>query len=83
MFLYFAELFREYRTPIYPIAVLSFDEPKRLEPNQFNISLPGLDILNFQFQAIQLNQLHWRDFLQYYNDRFYRTCYAIFGLNPY
>jgi hypothetical protein len=68
MFLYFAELFREYRTPIYLIAVLSFDEPKRLEPNQFNISLPGLDILNFQSQAIQLNQLHWRDFLQYYND---------------
>jgi hypothetical protein len=67
MFLYFAELFREYRTPIYPIAVLSFDEPKRLEPNQFNISLPRLDILNFKFQAIQLNQLHWREFLQYQN----------------
>jgi hypothetical protein len=67
MFLYFAELFREYRTPIYPIAVLSFDEPKRLEPNQFSISLPGLDILNFKFQAIQLNQLDWRDFLQHQN----------------
>jgi hypothetical protein len=67
MFLYFAELFREYRTPIYPIAVLSFDEPKRLEPNQFSVSLPELDILNFKFQAIQLNQLHWRDFLQYQN----------------
>ncbi len=65
--MYFAELFREYCTPIYTIAVLSFGELKHLEPHQFNISLPGLDILNFQFQAIQLNQLHWRDFLQYQN----------------
>jgi hypothetical protein len=64
MFFYFAERHREYRVPIYPIAVFSFDEPKRDEPNQYSISLPELDVLTFNFQAIQLNRLNWRDFLQ-------------------
>jgi hypothetical protein len=67
MFFYFAELHREYRLPIYPIAVFSFDEPKRSEPNQYRIALPELDVLTFNFQSIQLNRLNWRDFLQYPN----------------
>jgi hypothetical protein len=64
MFLYFAELYREYRLPIYPIAIFSFDRPQRTEPNQLQVILPGLDVLTFNFQSIQLNQLDWRDFLQ-------------------
>jgi hypothetical protein len=67
MFFYFAELHRKYRLPIYPIAVFTFDEPQRPEPHQYSISLPHLDVLTFNFQPIQLNQLNWRDFLQYHN----------------
>lgn len=67
MFFYFAELHREYRVPIYPIAVFSFDEPKRTEPHQYRITLPELDVLTFNFQSIQLNRLNWRDFLQHQN----------------
>jgi hypothetical protein len=67
MFFYFAELHRKYRLPIYPIAVFTFDEPQRPEPHQYSISLPHLDVLTFNFQSIQLNQLNWRDFLQYHN----------------
>jgi hypothetical protein len=67
MFFYFAELHREYRLPVYPIAVLSFDEPERSESNQYCIALPELDVLTFNFQSIQLNRLNWRDFLQYQN----------------
>jgi hypothetical protein len=67
MFFYFAELHREYRLPIYPIAIFSFDEPKRSEPHQYRITLPELDVLTFNFQAIQLNRLNWRDFLQHQN----------------
>jgi hypothetical protein len=67
MFFYFAELHRKYRLPIYPIAVFTFDEPQRPEPHQYSISLPQLDVLTFNFQSIQLNQLNWRDFLQYQN----------------
>jgi hypothetical protein len=67
VFFYFAELHREYRLPIYPIALFSFDEPQRAEPNQYKVSLPELDVLTFNFQSIQLNRLNWRDFLQYHN----------------
>jgi hypothetical protein len=67
MFFYFAELHRKYRLPIYPIAVLTFDEPQRIEAHQYRINLPQLDVLTFNFQPIQLNQLNWRDFLQYQN----------------
>ncbi len=67
MFFYFAELHREYRLPVYPIAVFSFDEPERSEPNQYRIALAELDVLTFNFQSIQLNRLNWRDFLQYQN----------------
>jgi hypothetical protein len=64
MFLYFAELYREYRLPIYPIAIFSFDRPQRTEPNQLQVTLPDLEVLTFNFQSIQLNQLDWRDFLK-------------------
>jgi hypothetical protein len=47
--------------------VFSFDSPKRIESNQHVISLPELDVLKFNFQAIQLNRLNWRDFLQHHN----------------
>jgi hypothetical protein len=67
VFFYFAELHREYRLPIYPIALFSFEEPQRAEPNQYKVSLPELDVLTFNFQSIQLNRLNWRDFLQYHN----------------
>jgi hypothetical protein len=67
MFCYFAELYREYRLPIYPIALFSFDKPKRPEPNQLRINLPDLEVLTFNFQSIQLNQLNWRDFLENHN----------------
>jgi hypothetical protein len=67
IFFYFAELYRQYRIPIYPIAVFSFSKPKRSEPTQHRISLPELEVLNFNFQAIQLNRLNWRDFLQHQN----------------
>jgi hypothetical protein len=55
MFFYFAELHRDYRVPIYPIAVFSFDEPQRAEAKQYSVSLPELDVLTFNFQSIQLN----------------------------
>jgi hypothetical protein len=67
VFFYFAELYRQYRLPIYPIVLFSFDAPKRIEPHQHVVSLPELEVLKFNFQPIQLNRLNWRDFLQYHN----------------
>jgi predicted transposase/invertase (TIGR01784 family) len=67
MFFYFAQLHRQYLEPVYPIAIFSFDEPKRQEQDKYRVRLPGLDILEFNFLRIQLNQLNWRDFLKQKN----------------
>jgi chorismate mutase len=67
IFFYFAQLHREYLEPVYPIAIFSFDEPKRQEQDKYRVRLPGLDVLEFNFLRIQLNQLNWRDFLKQKN----------------
>jgi hypothetical protein len=67
MFFYFTQLHRQYLEPVYPIAIFSFDEPKRHEPDKYRVRLPGLDVLEFNFLRVQLNQLNWRDFLKQKN----------------
>ncbi|MEA5569254.1 hypothetical protein [Anabaena sp. UHCC 0399] len=63
MFKYFARLHEKYDLPIYPVVIFSFDEPKRAEPQIYRVAFPDLNVLEFQFGAIQLNRLSWRDFL--------------------
>ena len=63
MFKYFARLHEKYDLPIYPVVIFSFDEPLRPEPQNYRITFPDLNVLEFQFAAIQLNRLSWRDFL--------------------
>ena len=67
MFKYFARLHEKYDLPIYPVVVFSFDEPKRAEPQNYRVTFPDLKVLEFQFAAIQLNRLSWRDFLTQHN----------------
>ncbi|MGI0487058.1 DUF4351 domain-containing protein [Pantanalinema rosaneae CENA516] len=67
MFRYFARLYEKYDLPIYPIALLSFDSPKTLQNNTHQIKFPNQIVLDFHYKVIQLNQLNWRDFLQYQN----------------
>ena len=63
MFKYFARLHEKYDLPIYPVVIFSFDEPKRPEPQNYRVTFPDLNVLEFQFVVIQLNRLSWRDFL--------------------
>ncbi|MBC7972164.1 MAG: DUF4351 domain-containing protein [Verrucomicrobia bacterium] len=63
MFFYFARLHQKYLQRIYPIVVFSFDEPQRQEPCTYTVEFPHRTILEFNFEAIQLNRLHWRDYL--------------------
>ena len=63
MFFYFARLYQKYLQRVYPIVVFSFDEPRREEPHQHRVEFPTLKVLEFNFSAIQLNRLNWRDFL--------------------
>lgn len=68
LFFYFAQLYREYLEPVYPIVIYSFDTPKKKkEGNQHQVKLPGLKVLEFNYLTIQLNQLNWPDFLQQKN----------------
>ncbi|MGI2909077.1 Rpn family recombination-promoting nuclease/putative transposase [Tolypothrix sp. VBCCA 56010] len=67
MFKYFARLYEKYDLAIYPVVVFSFDEPLRPEPQIHRVTFPDLNVLEFQFAAIQLNRLSWRDFLQQKN----------------
>jgi hypothetical protein len=60
---YFSRLFDKHDLPVYPIAIFSYDTPRREEPDTFTISFPGLEVLRFHFQVIQLNRLNWRDFV--------------------
>ncbi|MCC5605083.1 Rpn family recombination-promoting nuclease/putative transposase [Nostoc favosum] len=67
MFKYFARLHEKYDLPIYPVVIFSFDEPKRAESQNYRVTFGDLKVLEFQFAAIQLNRLSWRDFLTQYN----------------
>jgi Domain of unknown function (DUF4351) len=63
MFFYFAQLHRKYLQPVYPIALFSFDEPYRPERDSYQVRVPGLKVMDFNFLTIQLNRLDWREFL--------------------
>jgi predicted transposase YdaD len=67
IFFYFARLYQKYLQRVYPIVVFSFDEPYREEPYQHRVEFPQLKVLEFNFAAIQLNRLNWRDFLNQLN----------------
>ena len=60
---YFTRLVARHGEAVYPIAVLSYDQPARPRENTYRIRLPGLDVLRFRFRVIQLNRLSWRAFL--------------------
>ncbi len=64
MFRYFARLYEKHRLPIYPIAVFSFTEPKRVEPTLYQIGFPDFPVLQFNYRVVQLNRLDWRSYLK-------------------
>jgi hypothetical protein len=64
IFHYFAILDRHFHLPVYPVAIFSFDTPRRPEPDRYTVRFPGRHVLDFRFRAIQLNRLNWRDFIR-------------------
>lgn len=67
MFKYFARLSEKFVLPVYPIAILSYDSPRTLQPNTYQVAFPDKVVLEFNYAVIQLNQLNWRDFLRQQN----------------
>jgi predicted transposase/invertase (TIGR01784 family) len=67
LFFYFAKLHQQYLQRIYPIVLFSFDEPYRAQANQYTIEFDDWQVMQFNFRAIQLNRLNWRDYLAQHN----------------
>ena len=67
LFFYFARLHQKHLKPIYPIAVFSYDKPKKVAKTNYTVGFPHLKVLEFNFAAIQLNQLDWRDYIDQLN----------------
>lgn len=67
MFFYFAVQTYEHDLPVYPIALLTWDKPLTPYPGQYTVEFPDRRVLEFNYAVIQLNQLHWRDYLRHDN----------------
>ena len=67
MFRYFARLYDKFDVPVYPVAIFSYDTPFTREDDCHIVAFPNKVINHFSFEAIQLNQLNWRDFLNKQN----------------
>ncbi|WP_105219722.1 DUF4351 domain-containing protein [Gloeocapsopsis dulcis] len=67
MFRYFARLYDKYALPVYPIVLFSYNTPQRSEPTSHQVSFPDKIILEFNYSVIQLNRLHWREYLRQEN----------------
>ncbi len=67
MYRYFARLYEKYALPVYPIALFSYDSPKKAEINFHQVEFPNKVVLQFNYDVIQLNRLNWREYLQQQN----------------
>jgi len=67
MFRYFAGIEAHHGLPIYPVAVLSYDRPRAVCPDVFEMTVSALDVLRFRFRTVQLNALSWREYARHPN----------------
>ena len=44
-----------------PLVVFSYDYPQKEADSQYKVEFPDLEVLNFNYRVVQLNQLNWRD----------------------
>jgi hypothetical protein len=67
MFTYFSRLTEKMNRDVYPIALFTYDAPQRAEPSSYEVVFPNRIVLQFAFDAIQLNRLNWRDYMHQSN----------------
>ena len=67
MFYYFGRLHEKYDLPIYPVVIFSYDSPRMEAESSYKVEFPDFQVLQFNFRAIQLNRLNWRDYLRQHN----------------
>lgn len=64
LFFYFARLHEKYRLPVFPVAIFSYDLPRRPEPSRYEVRFPHGSVMQFKYKVIQLNRLSWRRYLK-------------------
>ncbi|MBL8149540.1 MAG: DUF4351 domain-containing protein [Blastocatellia bacterium] len=64
MFWYFALFHQKHKLPVYPIAVLSFDSPKKEHEGVYTVNFPDREVLKFNYRVVQLNRFNWKDYLK-------------------
>lgn len=64
MFFYAAWLVERYGLPVWPVLVTSYSHPRTVEPERYEMTIRGRLVLSFRYDVVQLNRLHWRDYLQ-------------------
>jgi hypothetical protein len=64
MFAYFARSHEKHGLPVYPIAVFSYDKPRRAEGDEYRVEFSDLVVLTFRFRVVQLNRLAWHNFVE-------------------
>ena len=67
LFLYAAWLMDRYNLPVYPVLVTSYDQPRNLEPDHFVMQVRGLQVVDFRFRVVQLNQMDWHHYARLKN----------------
>jgi Domain of unknown function (DUF4351)/Putative transposase, YhgA-like len=67
MFCYYADLYKINGVPILPIVIYSHDVPMTKQPSSFSISIGSKNVIQFDYEVVQLNQLNWQDFANIQN----------------
>jgi hypothetical protein len=63
VFQYFALLHRDHGLPVYPIVIFSHRSPKEPGDRSYRVEFADWEVLRFNYRAIRLNHLNWRDFI--------------------
>jgi flagellar biosynthesis/type III secretory pathway protein FliH len=58
---------REYKMPVYPIAVISYGQETRLAPAPLDLSFPNKKVLHFDFDVIDLPRMEAQSFVKLKN----------------
>jgi hypothetical protein len=62
VFNYFSMLHRDYGLPVYPIVLFSHHSPKEEGDRIYVVEFPDWEVLRFNYRAIRLNHLSWKDY---------------------
>jgi Domain of unknown function (DUF4351) len=62
VFNYFSMLHRDYGLPVYPIVLFSHHSPREDGDRSYVVEFPDWEVLRFNYRAIRLNHLSWKDY---------------------